>query len=368
MFLMDGAGFGTWAAHVAVFRQVLNLSDGNLTLVLLCLIAGAIITMPIVGQLIGSYGSRKIVRIFAVAYFVAIAALGQTHSYHYLLPLAFVFGMTKGGFDVSVNAQVFAVEEVYKRSYQGLFQGSWSTGGLLGASAASLMLHAGGTIRRDLTSAAVVLGLGALFAFPALVSETPHATDGKKKFVRPDALLLKVAALACLGLMAEGAIADWASVYLHSQVHVTLSLAAIGYAAFSVTMALSRFSSDILVERFNSKQVLQVSGLCIALGMGCVLLLPYWWPAIFGFVLTGVGTATVVPVTFSIAGRDKKMGSGPAISAISTIGYFGFLAGPPLIGSLAIAAGLRNALAVIVLAGLLITIVPSLLSIDPDAE
>lgn len=365
LFLADGMGFGTWAAHVAVFKSRLSLSNAHLTLVLLSLIGGAIITMPVVGQLIHRYGSRSVVRIVSLSYFVILAALGQAVGLHSLIPLAFLFGMAKGAFDVSVNSQVFAVEAHYGRSYQGLFQGSWSVGGLLGASLSSLLLSQGGSAREDLGGIALLLGLCTLIALPLLVSEPP-SSEHTERLTWPDASLLRVATIAFFGLMTEGAIADWASVYLHSHVHVSLSQAAIGYAAFSVTMAASRFLSDWMVQHFSAEQILKASGLCIALGMGVALAVPFWWPTLLGFVIMGLGTATIVPVTFSIAGSNTRMGAGPAISAISTIGYFGFLAGPPLIGSIAIFAGLRLALVLVVAAGAIIAVLPLLVKLQDE--
>jgi MFS family permease len=181
---------------------------------------------------------------------------------------------------------------------------------------------------------------------------------GGAKFIWPDAVLLRFAALAFFGLMAEGAIGDWAPVYLHSNVGVTLSRAAAGYAAYAIAMAAARFSGDWLAQRFSGKNILHVSGLLIAVGMSCALLVPSWWPAVGGLMLTGIGIANIVPVIWGVAGRDTRMGAGPAISAVTTIGYCGFLTGPPVIGSLAVVVGLRLAMAVIALAGIVVVAGP----------
>jgi MFS family permease len=75
-------------------------------------------------------------------------------------------------------------------------------------------------------------------------------------------------------------------------------------------------------------------------------------------MLAGIGVANIVPVIWGVAGRDTRMGAGPAISATATIGYFGFLTGPPIIGSLAVLIGLRQAMGVIVLAGIIVAAGP----------
>ena len=371
LFLVDGVGFGTWAAHVPVFKQFLHLENGSLTLVLVSLIVGAIVTMPVTGQLIEHYGSRRVVRVAAVIYVLMVALLAQASNLLFLILFAGLYGAAKGAFDVAVNAQAVTVEKQYGSPIMSFFQGCWSAGGLLGAGAASLMLQHGGTVRGDLSLTAGMLILCSCWAMPLLVSEMERETAkpcGSAKFIWPDAALLRLAALAFFGLMAEGAIGDWASVYLHSNVGVTLSLAAAGYAAYAIAMATARFSGDWLAQRFSSKNILHASGLLIGVGMGCALLVPSWWPAVGGLMLTGVGVANIVPVVWGAAGRDTRMGAGPAISAVTTIGYCGFLIGPPVIGSLAVVVGLRPAMAVIALAGIVVATGPVFLPTESTSR
>jgi MFS family permease len=366
LFLVDGVGFGAWAAHVPVFKQFLRLENGSLTFVLVSLIVGAIITMPITGQLIEHYGSRRVVRVAAVIYVMMVALLAQASNLLFLIVFAGLYGAAKGAFDVSVNAQAITVEKQYGSPIMSFFQGCWSAGGLLGAGAASLMLQHGGTARSDLSLTAGVLILCSLWAMPLLIGEMGRETAKRRraKFMWPDAALLRLAALAFFGLMAEGAIGDWASVYLHSDVGVTLSLAAAGYAAYAIAMAAGRFSGDWLAQRVSGKNILHASGLLVAAGMGCALLFPVWWPAVGGLMLTGIGVANIVPFIWGVAGRDTRMGAGPAISTVTTVGYCGFLTGPPVIGSLSVAVGLRLAMGVIALAGIVVAAGPLFFSVE----
>ena len=357
LFLVDGAGFGTWAAHVPVFKQFLHIENGSLTFVLISVIAGAIISMPVTGQLIAHYGSRRVIRNVAISYVLMIGLLAQASSFWLLVIVAGLFGAAKGAFDISVNAQAMAVEKHYGRSSMSFFQGCWSAGGLLGAGAAGLMLQHQGTVRSDLSFTAGVLVLCCMVTLPMLVDE-PVRPRAASKFIWPNAALLRIAVLASFGLLAEGSIADWASVYLHSNVGVTLPLAAAGYAAYAIAMAAARFSGDWLAQHVSGKNILHGSGLLIAAGLTCTLLSHSWWPAVFGLMLTGVGVANIVPVIWGVAGRDTRMGAAPAISATATIGYIGFLAGPPMIGSLAVMIGLRLAMGVIVLCGIIVAVGP----------
>jgi len=356
LFLANGVGFGTWATHVPVFKQFLQLENGTLTLVLTSFIVGAIVSMPVTGQLIARYGSRRITRIAAIGYVLTIGILAQASNFLLFLIFAGLLGAANGALDIAMNANAVAIEKHYMRSSMSLFQGCWSAGGLLGAAAAGLMLKHQGTALIDLSLIAIFLGLCCIVSLPMLVDDV--AKPSRSKFVWPDSALFHIAILAAFGLLAEGAIADWASVYLHSNLGATLPLAAAGYAAYAIAMTVARFSGDWLTRRFSEKNILHASGLLIAIGMACTLLSNSWWPAVFGLVLAGAGIANIVPVIFGMAGRDTRMGSGPAISAVATIGYFALLTGPPMIGSLAVLVGLRRAMTVIVIAGIIVAAGP----------
>ncbi len=364
LFLADGTGFGLWAAHVPVFKQNLHLTNGALSAVLLALVGGAIVTMPVMGQMISHFGSRKVVRVISLVYVAMLSCIAQANSYTMLVVCAGLFGGAKGAFDVAVNAQAVALERHYGRSSQSLLQGCWSLGGLFGAGVTSLLLKHGQTLRFNLSTASVVLAVAVLAVLPMLVTEEERHREAEKKkgFMLPDAPLLRLATIAFFGLFAEGAIGDWAAVYLRSNMSASLSLAAAGYASYAIAMASARFAGDWLVRRLSHGAILTGSGALIAFGFGCTLLSPSIPVAVFGLVLTGMGIANIFPVIVTLVGRSTKMATGPAISALSTIGYFGFLAGPPLIGWLAVMVGLERALGMVVLAGVVVAAGPVLLA------
>jgi MFS family permease len=295
-----------------------------------------------------------------------LACLAQASSLATLILFAGLYGATKGALDVSVNAQAVAVEHHYGRSSTSLFQGCWSLGCLAGAGVTSLLLKHKMTLRFNLSLTSVVLVLAVFVVLPRLVSETREENEATTRFILPDSSLLRLALIAFFGLFAEGAIGDWAAVYLRSNLGASLSLAAAGYATYAIAMASARFLGDWLTKRFENGTILMGSGLLIAFGFGCTLISHALPIAIGGLVLTGMGVANIFPVIVTLAGRNKKMGTGPAISALSTIGYFGFLAGPPLIGGLAVVVGLGWALGMIVLAGVVVAAGPVILSMKKE--
>jgi MFS family permease len=122
------------------------------------------------------------------------------------------------------------------------------------------------------------------------------------------------------------------------------------------TMAGGRFAADWLVNRFGIKTMIQAAGIIIITGLMLAVLFPYLVTATAGFLLVGIGVSSVVPLVYSLAGKSTTMLPGVALAAVSSIGFFGFLLGPPLIGFVAQAASLRVSFAIIGILGLGTTI------------
>jgi fucose permease len=178
-------------------------------------------------------------------------------------------------------------------------------------------------------------------------------------FVRPGRALLNLGLLAFLGLLAEGAMGDWSAVYLRDALGTTAASAASGYAAFSLAMAAGRLGGDQLVNRLGRESVLRMSGIIAASGLGVGLLVGEPRLAIVGFALVGLGISNVIPLVFGLAAGVRGIEPGPALAAVATTGYFGFLAGPPLIGLVAEAAGLPAALGIVSASCALIAVSPA---------
>jgi MFS family permease len=143
LFLMDGMAFGTWAALIPSFQQKFQLLPAKLSVVLLGLIGGAMVSMPLAGKLIERWGSRRVASPAAVGFATALLLLAFAPSYATLILAAVVFGVWKGALDVSVNSQAITVEEAMGRPINSSFQGFWSLGSLCAASSLGLLMHRG---------------------------------------------------------------------------------------------------------------------------------------------------------------------------------------------------------------------------------
>jgi fucose permease len=154
--------------------------------------------------------------------------------------------------------------------------------------------------------------------------------------------------MAALGLVGEGAMYDWSVLYLRQELGAPAGLAGLAYASFSAAMAAGRFGGDWVRARVRPATLLRASGVLAAIGMTLALAVPHPVAALAGFALVGLGFSNIVPVLFSAAGQQPGIAPAHGIAAVSSLGYFGMMAGPPLIGFIAEARSLTAGLLVVI--------------------
>jgi MFS family permease len=352
LFLADGMTFGTWAALIPSFQQKFQLSPAKLSVVLLGLIGGAMVSMPLAGKLIQRWGSSRVASPTAVGFATALLVLAFAPNYTSLILAAVVFGVWKGALDVSVNSQAITVEEAIGRPINSSFQAFWSLGSLCAASSLGLLMHKGFSPVSLIISMVTLLLVPAIWSFGRLLPDS----DWKEELLegqtsRKSNMLCLLGGLAFLALFSEGVMFDWSAVYIRTMGGLSVALAPIGFAAFALCMAAGRFAGDRLALRAGPANTLRISGFFLAAGIGVAVVARHWLAIALGFALTGLGTANIVPVIYSTTGRLEGRDTSASIAAVATMGYFGFLSGPPLIGFVAAMVGLPAALSLGIILG-----------------
>ena len=188
-----------------------------------------------------------------------------------------------------------------------------------------------------------------------LIPDAPdeRAHEEAPTFALPPRSLWLLGALALCTSVSEGAMADWSGLYLHDYLETTKGFAAFGYAVFSICMLIGRFSGDRLVERFGPPPMVRAGGVLAAAGLGVAVLINEPVAMLLGFGAVGLGLSVAYPLVFSAAGNHPTLPRGRAVASVATVGYTGFLAGPPLLGWVAEFTSLRVIMAaVVVLAAL----------------
>ncbi len=248
------------------------------------------------------------------------------------------------------------VEKVYQKPIMASFHGLWSLAGFSGAVIGSFMIGKGVTPSQHffIIMALIIVMVAIGFRFLKKDSGVPA---GQPIFVKPDKSLMSLGLIAFCSLICEGAMFDWSVVYFKKVVEAEGAWMGAGYTAFMGTMAMGRFMADWFSGRFGTKTTLQISGALTAIGLLIAVIYPQLLSAIVGFLLVGIGVSSVIPLVYSAAGKSKVMSPGMALAAVSTIGFLGFLLGPPLIGLIAGASSLRISFALMAFMGFCVILV-----------
>ncbi|HEY4069917.1 MAG TPA: MFS transporter [Burkholderiaceae bacterium] len=358
-FMALGTLAGTWGAHIPSVKARYALSEATLSLVLLAAAVGAVLSLFIAGRIVGRLGARGAAVLAVLVMSGVLGVVLEFPGVPVLLPAMLLFGAGMSLFDVAINTEGAVLESLGGRPIMSNLHGMFSVGGMTGAALASWMLAAGIAPRLQLAGMCVAIAaVGVLSARGMLETHASGAEDdgGKAHFAWPRGLLLVIGLLIFCGMTAEGVMYDWSVLYLKQEVGMPQARAAIGYATFSGAMALARFGGDAMRARYSERALLRAGGSVAAVAMALVLLSANAWVALIGFALVGAGLAPVAPILFNAATRVPGVSRAAAIASVTSIGYSGFMVGPPLIGSLATATSLTMALGVLVLAAAMLAL------------
>jgi fucose permease len=352
VFFVNGAGVGSLLPQVPYLRDQLDISKGVIGLCLLAMTLGALIAMPIAGQLLDRRPSRAIVRGAIAVYPLVLAFPLLARTPVVLAAVLFVVGAANGFLDISMNAHGAAIERDEGRPIMSSLHAGWSLGGVAGAAAVGLSAGAGVDPRVHMVVTALVLWVLGMIAARSIGHADVVAEQQVAGLRLPPRDVVLLGVLCVLVMVTEGAMNDWSALYLREDLGTSAGVAASGFAAFSAGMAVGRFGGDAIVARFGAERVLRGGAALAALVLGAFLAVGEPAAALPGLALVGLGVANGVPLLFSAAGRTTS--PGPAIAAVGTMGYVAFLGGPPFLGFLADAIGLPSALATICLAAAIV--------------
>lgn len=356
LFFCSGLAFASWGVHIPTIKDRFGLSEGALSMAMLAAAVGAILAMPYVGRVSARLGSAKTSLLSGVLLALGLLLILVMPSFLSLLVCLLFFGAVMAGLDVAMNAQAALVETALGKPIMSSMHGLFSLGGLAGAALGGAWLALDGAPLHHLIAVAIFTALCCLLAWPYLLPDAPHvASDDTHSRQHLDAHLRLLGLLAFLGLVAEGAMYDWSTVYMRDYAHASTAWVSAGYATFSTGMALGRFGGDRVRAALGNIRVLRWSGTLCVMGIFLSILLPLPFVSALGFALVGFGTSNMMPVLFSAAAAVKGMPPAQAIAAMARVAYIGLLVGPVLIGAVAQHAGLRVALVTIALSAALVT-------------
>jgi hypothetical protein len=370
VFFANGAMFATWASRIPAVSHRVGASTGVLGLTLLAPAVAALVTMPIVGRLLPARSSRLFCQIGVAGSMVALLLPGLARSVPALAGGLLAVGIANSALDLSMNAQGMSVERSMRKPILSSLHAAYSFGGFAGAGLGALAAALSVAPFPHFAVAALLFGVPSLIAtIPMLAHDEDadaHAPTMRWRALPSRLVVLGIICLFCL--MAEGGSSDWSAKLVHDDLSGSAALGAIAYAVFSVGMGTGRLAADRLWARWGAVGLLRRCGALAAVGFAAGLAIGTAPAAIAGFAALGLGLAGVVPTLFRAGADQPGVPTGSALAAVTSLGYLGFLGGPPLIGGIAQLTSLRLAGCILVFAGLLVMVLAGAAAVPVGAS
>jgi MFS family permease len=360
LFLLCGLNFATWATRIPDFKYLLGLSDAALGTVLMGLPLGSLVSLPLAGWLISKFNSRMICIVAVFLYIVIIPIIGFSVNSYMLFTCLFFFGMAGDILNIAMNTQVVALEAKMNKIIMSSFHAIFSIGLMLGALLGGYLSRMGYDFQSHFYLIAIINLLSIPVFYPNLLKDEANKEEEQKpksSILNLGRYLTILALVAFCGMLCEGAMADWITLYFKEDVDISNYATTIGFSSFALAMVVGRFTGDYISQNFGVRNILTLNGLLISVGMLLTLFVPTVEVKILGCFLTGLGISTIVPLIYSQAGNQKNIEPAIAIAGVSTIAYIGFLIGPVIIGYLADFLNLQNALFLLVILGIMASFV-----------
>ena len=340
VFALNGGLFASIFSRLPAIQERADIGEGALGLALLCAMLGLLVSQLGAGALAARLGTRPLVLAGALGYAAALVPISLSRSLVALAGSLAFAGFSNGVLDVSMNVHGLTVERGLRRPILSGLHAAFSFGALAGAAA-------GVGVVPHLCTAAGVGAVVAVIDTRFLLPPSADAAPAGPMFARPTRALGLIGLFAFCALLSEGAVNDWAAVYLDNNLDSGEGVAAGGLAAFSLTMGIGRLAGDRITQAIGAARLARGGAGLAAAGMTVALAAAHPAAAIAGFAAMGLGLAALFPLALRAA-AERSGTPGPAVAAVSGMGYVAFVAGPPLVGGLAEAMGLRSALILVV--------------------
>lgn len=360
LFFLNGFIHANYFSRLPRIQDHFAVDNGTLGLILLSASIGALLAMPFTGWMIIRNGSRRVTIFAAYFYCALVPFIPLMPNVPLAMGLFFIIGLSTGMMDVAMNAQAVMVEQRLNKPIMTSFHALFSVGMMLGALCGSLFSELGTTL---FTHFAIITVASLAIVFVAryyLIHDKPAKRDKDTPAFRlPNKAMVSIGIIAFCCMLGEGAMADWSTNFMENIANAGQSLAPLGLSAFAMAMTIGRLLGDSARVNYGDHRLMITCGF-VALG-GLTLPIVFAQPllSIAGFFIVGLGLSVIVPIAYSIAGNTRDLPPGVGLAMVTTVGYSGFLFGPPIIGFLADLFTLRYAL---ILVGILFMIM-SVLSI-----
>jgi MFS family permease len=357
-FFTNGFILANWVSRLPRIQELYSADNGTIGLVLLGLSIGAVSIMPFAGWAIIKNGSRKITLVSLIMYCIIVPLIPYMGYIPALIALYIVMGIFTGVLDVAMNAQAVMIEQQYKKPIMTSFHAFFSIGMALGAWCGALFAELNVELILHFTAIVLFSLIGVAWASRNLIYDKPDPSlkhDGPL-FRLPNRALVNIGIITFCCMLGEGAMSEWSVNFMENVALSGKATAPIALSAFATAMTIGRLLGDRMRTFFGDAKIIMAGGILATVGLLATLSIATPIISIAGFFLVGLGLSTIVPIAYSISGHTKDLPPGVGLAMVTTVGYSGFLIGPPVIGFIADWQTLRIALGVVAVLFVIMTI------------
>ena len=340
-FFLSGFCFSTWASRIPSLKSNFDLNEAELGSLLFVLPISSIIGLPVSAWLVSRFDSRYLLIFGFILFSISLAGIGISSQLEFLVVAVAFFALGLRAINISMNTQAIQLQKLFKKKINGKFHGLWSLGGLFGLILATVAVDQDYNTAFHLGLVALISLIVSVVAYFYVLRNDKQSFGNKLKFGKPDKFILYTGLVVFCAAICEGGIYDWNSVYFQQVVGVKLFT--LSYMVFMISMTISRFFTDFIIMKIGMFKLFILSASVVVLGIGILIIYPYFYTALIGFFIAGFGVASIFPMAFLLAGQSKKYSPGMAISIVGTYSTLGVLIAPPLIGYLAHVFNLKQA-------------------------
>jgi MFS family permease len=351
-FFLSGLCFASWASRIPTIKTFFSLNDAQLGSVLMIMPLAALIGTVASGWLVSRFDSRGPLLVSFVCFALALIGTSLVKTTFLLVLMLALFSIAMRVLNIAMNAQSITLQGRFHKKIIGALHGVWSFGGVVGVLFSTVMVKNAITIQNHFIIISSITIVGTLIAYKFSLTNDKSTSGNKLILGKPDSFILYLGLLIFFAAICEGGMFDWSGIYFKDIVKEDVFT--YGYLLFMICMALSRFFLDRFLDKIGMPKIYIISGLLISAGVFVAILFPNFWAALIGFCLVGIGVSAIFPMTYILAGKSTKYSPGLAISIIGTYAIVGMFIGPPLIGYLSHAFGLKHAFLILMFCGLML--------------
>lgn len=338
-----GFSYGTWTSRLPAIKANLGLSTSQVSVVLLFAALGAIFSFPVTAAALHRMGSRGASLLSGGLLAGGLVVLGLAPNWIFACGVMCLYGVIASTMDVAMNAQGVEVERATQEPVMSRLHAVFSLGTMSGAFFASGITSVTTSVPLHFAVAAGVVLAAVLLPRAGLIADAKPIEGGTRSFALPRGAALLIGAMAFLGMIAEGSMVDWSTLYLRERTGASQQVAPLGIASLQGAMLVTRWFGDRARVRWGARKLLFAGSLLAGVSLAVALVLGGVVPALVALGLFGVGVATVSPCVYAAGARE----GGVALAAVMTLGSLGFLIGPLLIGAVSQATNLSWGLSVV---------------------